>query len=588
MGGIFFVIAVALILLLGIVIHATAQVTWINWGKEYAKIDQGDAKSLLVKVTILFFGSALLLGGLRTFVILFCATFLSKSIHSMLVKKMLRARYCDFIARLKHGLLINRFSYDLDQVDKRIPDFMSYFYTLVVLTMSDIILTVVGANNILAVIPCLIYIIFCVFLWIYFMKAKREVYRLFLISKSPLSSLARQIIQGKYLIVSLSQSNNFEKKLSIALSDYMKNNMAWNGLNAWFNIRVAIANLVLVLIPISCYILYSLRNGEVDPSKLVLFFLKAVSMSNNFRLSLIEISNCETEYISLERCISFETIGEEEGYKELDRQEIQSRKTGYKEAINNKNKFDINKIEFIQVKAKYPTRSILALNGVDLFVNRGERIGIAGRTGSGKSTILKLLWGDIEKVEGSIILSDTPIIEIKPYSLRQNISFLSSTPILFEGSLRENLFPGKEFINKEEEEIAIGHLKGMGFKAEHISLDKKIPWNGGDLEIIDQHIVCLARALCAQTPVLVFDEVFSFLENKYRVSIMEYLAPLLKDKILIEVAHQIENMLEFNRIYIMNEGKILESGPPQELMKKADSELMKFLGKTIPASRLSH
>lgn len=443
---------------------------------------------------------AAVLLGLKSFLAYYAGTWLSKSIHAKMTYKLLHAKFSSYLERIRSGQIINLFSNDMENIDKRIPDIMHFFYLLVFLIILDSFLVIFGANSLLVLIPMLLFALYSFYCRTLFMRAKKHIQRLYNISKTPLSSIARSICTGKSTITCLGQENYFKMKMDSAIQDHTKNYIAFFGLNSWFSVKMILANFFLVMLPTYTYVFYSISSTEVDPFKLVLFVLKSTVLVRNFRATMFEYLNSEAEYTSLERCIDFSKIEVEEGYKFEEREKKQHRKIW---KIESKSKMDqieklynkqieISDICMKGVSSRYSTQETDVIKNIDFEIKAGEKVALVGRTGSGKSSLVKLIWRDLLHHTGSITISgNTPIENLTLKSLRHSISFISQQTSIIEGSLRENIFLDHSPTPEECAEV-FQTLKKLGFSEEKLKggkLDLHIQQFGNNLGQSEKQLI---------------------------------------------------------------------------------------------------
>jgi len=225
------------------------------------------------------------------------------------------------------------------------------------------------------------------------------------------------------------------------------------------------------------------------------------------------------------------------------------------------------------------------IDGKDVFQNfymkikNGEKIGLVGYSGSGKTTIMKLLlrFSDVQK--GDILIDDQDIKKITQDDLRSKISYVPQEPILFHRSIRENITYGK--LDATEEEIIEVSKKAHAY--EFISTlpqeyDTKVGERGIKLSGGERQRVVIARAMLKNAPILILDEATSSLDSVSESYIQDAFNELMKGKTTIVIAHRLSTVQKMDRIIVLDKGKIIEEGTHKELLK----------GKGIYADLWSH
>ena len=228
---------------------------------------------------------------------------------------------------------------------------------------------------------------------------------------------------------------------------------------------------------------------------------------------------------------------------------------------------DFNEIRFEEVSFTYPNTGIRAITDFNLTVKRGEKVAIIGKTGSGKSTIAQLLLRHFDPTSGTIHLDGTDLRQFKLQSIRDGISYVPQDTFLFSASIAQNIRFGdpdaddqkirnaarRAAIDAEIEAFPDGYATRVGERGVNLS--------GGQKQRIS-----IARALCRQAPVLIFDDCLSAVDAATEHRILAGLKEALTDRTAIIITHRIFSLLEFDRILVLEDGKIVESGTHDQLL----------------------
>lgn len=228
---------------------------------------------------------------------------------------------------------------------------------------------------------------------------------------------------------------------------------------------------------------------------------------------------------------------------------------------------DFNEIRFEEVSFTYPNTGIRAITDFNLTVKRGEKVAIIGKTGSGKSTIAQLLLRHFDPTSGTIHLDGTDLRQFKLQSIRDGISYVPQDTFLFSASIAQNIRFGdpdaddqkirnaarRAAIDAEIEAFPDGYATRVGERGVNLS--------GGQKQRIS-----IARALCRQAPVLIFDDCLSAVDAATEHRILAGLKEALTDRTAIIITHRIFSLLEFDRVLVLEDGKIVESGTHDQLL----------------------
>jgi ABC-type multidrug transport system fused ATPase/permease subunit len=223
------------------------------------------------------------------------------------------------------------------------------------------------------------------------------------------------------------------------------------------------------------------------------------------------------------------------------------------------------KIEFINYSVKYRPDTKIVLRNLNFVIKPGEKIGIVGRTGSGKSTLCLCLFRILEAATGQILIDDVDISNIGLRLLREIITVIPQDPTLIEGTLRENLDPS----GKHDDESMIHYMKiiGMEYIIKHNGLDYKIKENGDNLSSGEKQLICLARAMLRKSKIITMDEATSSIDYNTENLIQNAVLTTLKDSTVITIAHRIKTIMDYDKIFVFDNGQLIEHGSPKELIE---------------------
>ncbi len=227
-----------------------------------------------------------------------------------------------------------------------------------------------------------------------------------------------------------------------------------------------------------------------------------------------------------------------------------------------------NEISFENVCFEYE-KDKKALQNVNLKVKPGETTALVGNSGGGKSTLVNLLPRFYDLTEGSIKIDGIDIRDIDIVSLRNMIGVVFQDNFLFDGTIRENILLGKEDATEEELKEAVNgaYLDDFVFTLEK-GLDTKIGERGVMLSGGQKQRVAIARALLKNAPIVILDEATSALDNKSEAMVQKALDRLMKDRTVFVIAHRLSTVQHADRIIVLEEGNIVETGTHDNLLNK--------------------
>lgn len=225
-------------------------------------------------------------------------------------------------------------------------------------------------------------------------------------------------------------------------------------------------------------------------------------------------------------------------------------------------------VAFNGVTFAYPGESVRALDNVSFQIEAGERVGLIGRVGSGKTTIEKMLLGLFEPDEGTVLLDGTDIRQIDPVDLRRHIGTVLQDVVLFRGTLRDNVALGAGHIG-DDRVFEAARLAGVdAFAARHpLGFDAEVGERGSHLSGGQRQAVAIARALLHDPPILLFDEPTSAMDNSSENRFKRQLETVLPGKTLLLVTHRTSLLSLVDRLIVLDGGKVVADGPKDDILR---------------------
>ena len=230
------------------------------------------------------------------------------------------------------------------------------------------------------------------------------------------------------------------------------------------------------------------------------------------------------------------------------------------------------RVEFRQLRFAYG-ESKPVFDGLDLDIAAGEKVGLIGRSGAGKSTLVNLLLRFYDLNEGRILIDGQDIRKVSQESLRANIGMVTQDTSLLHRTVRENILYGRQDASEEEVLAAVVKARAAEFidalrdQSGHRGLDARVGERGVKLSGGQRQRIAIARVMLKDAPILILDEATSALDSEVELAIQDSLYELMEGKTVIAIAHRLSTIAALDRLVVLEEGRIVESGTHAELLE---------------------
>ena len=528
------------------------------------QIKKEDNYKFFIKYSLIIF-AGIVIQMIKEFLIAYSNYRGTKNLHEDMISNVMNAPINLFHDILPIGQILNRLIHDLEKSENIIWTFNTILVSLIGILTSVYVCFMENRETIYAA-P--VIILLAVLLVIYFISAGRDLDRLDGTSRSPIVSLFSETILGITTIRTFKQEAPSKDKFYRRLDDHYGVMLYRHGTDNWLcNTLDLISHIFLTYVLIR--IIISMDSFGAATVGIMLDY--SIEFSEELLEAFEQATQVEKSLISLERCDAFTHLPCEN----YENEKLKEKKYD----LSEKSWPDEGKVIFDHFSMKYREDCDLALSDINITINPGEKIGIIGRTGSGKSSLTLSLFRIIEAFKGNIKIDNCDIRDIPLKKLRRSLSIVPQEPFLLEGTLKTNLDPLHLYSDSELDDI----LKNVKLyeMLEHDNANKHTKLNGIDTEIKEygnnlsfgcRQLLCVARAFLRKSKVIILDEATSSVDQKTEDIISGAVETMFKDSTVIIIAHRINTVKKCDRIIVMDDGKIVEVGKPDELIKDPNSK----------------
>ncbi|CAL1528365.1 unnamed protein product [Lymnaea stagnalis] len=478
-------------------------------------------------------------------------------IHERLITSVL-ASPIQFFDTTPVGRVLSRVSKDINVVDLTLVLFMEIWLHSIFAVLCMIVVIIITIPMFLAVaIPTMALFYFIEKLYLPTSCQLRRLERKCL---SPVFSHASESYAGASVIRALGQEDRFIQTADERIDVFQSMTLASLACERWLSMRLGLLSDLLVLFAALLAVTYK---DELSPGLIGLSLSMALTVTSNMQLQVRVASLLEMDIVSVERILQYIDLPSE-APRHLPC-------PGFSPEWPT-----VGEITFRNVCARYRPGLEMILKGISFHVHDGEKIGVVGRTGAGKSSLMLVLFRLVEPCQGQIIIDGIDVSKLGLYDLRQKLTILPQDPVLFTGTLRTNLDPfGKSSDKDIWKALDHCHLKNFVEKLTE-GLDFQVGEGGNNLSIGQRQLMCLGRALLRKTKILVLDEATAAVDVETDELIQKTIRSEFKACTVLTIAHRLNTIMDYDRILVLDNGMIVEFDAPSVLMSNAKSLFYKM------------
>jgi len=477
----------------------------------------------------------------------------ARKMHDGMLNCVMRAP-ARFFDTTPMGRVLNRFTTDQYTLDNDLRQTVSMVLMCVIRVIQVSLFIIYVTPAFIPVVIPLGYVYFKV--QEFYRNSSRELKRLESIAKSPIFSHFSETLNGLSTIRAFNTQQQFFDA-SRALNDsfsraYFNNNAS----NRWLAIRLEfIGNMA-----VGCAALFAVLQSEspADAGLIGLSITYALEVTGTLNWSIRTFTQLETYMIASERIKEYSTMETEAPAV------IESNRPP-------KSWPSAGKLSFDDVKLRYREELEPALKGISFATEAGEKIGIVGRTGAGKTTLAVALFRITEIFAGTIRLDGIDLSKIGLDDVRKNIAIIPQDPVLFAGTIRSNLDPFSDYRDSELE-ASLEKVHMVDFvRAQKDGLAHEVKEGGANLSVGQRQLLCMARALLRRAKVIVMDEATASVDLETDALIQSTIREQFKDSTVLTIAHRLATVMACDRVMVLGEGRVLEMGDPNALSADSSS-----------------
>ncbi|KAF5283710.1 hypothetical protein FQR65_LT13745 [Abscondita terminalis] len=482
-------------------------------------------------------------------------------LHDNMFKSIIHATM-RFFNTNSSGRILNRFSKDMGSVDELLPAAM---IDAVQIGLGVIgIIVVVGVVDYWFIVPTIITIIIFFVLRIFYITSSRSIKRLEGVTRSPVFAYMNTSLQGLTTIRAFAAESILEKEFD---NHQDLHSCAWylfvstsKAFGFWLDLVCVI---YVAVVTISFFTVVDVKLG----GNIGLALTQAISLTGSFQWCMRQSTEMENQMTSVERILEYSEVEHERPFEsEPDKKPPESWPSR-------------GEIKFINLFLRYSPEDPPVLKNLNFSIDSLAKVGIVGRTGAGKSSMISALF-QLTEIEGSIIIDDINIKTLGLHDLRSKISIIPQEPVLFSGTLRKNLDPFDEYTDemlwKALEEVELKELVSDLVDG----LKSLISEGGSNFSVGQRQLVCLARAIIRNNKILVLDEATANVDPQTDALIQKTIRKKFFNCTVLTVAHRLHTVMDSDKIMVLDAGRVVEFDHPHLLLQNANGVFYSMVQQT--------
>ncbi|CAH9080172.1 unnamed protein product [Cuscuta europaea] len=519
---------------------------WLAY--ETSSVD-GFKPSLFIIIYSTIGGISCILVVLRSFVVAALGLKTSQGFFTQIIGSILRAPM-SFFDTTPSGRILSRVSIDQASVDFVIPLLLSSSLALFFTVIGILIVMCQNAWPTVFLLFPLIWLN----IWYrkYYIASSRELTRLDSITRAPIIHHFSETINGIMTIRCFRKEETFFQGNVDRVNANLRMDFHNNGSNEWFGFRLEFIGSVLLCA--STLFMVMIPSNVIGSEYIGMALSYGLSLNSVLFTCVSTFCVMENRMVSVERIKQFIKIRPEAAWK-----------TSFVPPSNWPNH---GNIEIKDLKVRYRDNAPLVLKGITVGINGGEKIGVVGRTGSGKSTLIQVFFRLVEPAGGSIIIDGIDICKLGLHRLRSRFGIIPQEPVLFEGTVRNNIDPLGLYSDDEIwKSLERCQLKEVVAEKPG-KLDASVAYSGDNWSVGQRQLLCLGRVMLKNTQILFMDEATASVDTQTDVVIQRVIREDFINCTVITIAHRIPSVIDCDRVLIIDNGWVKEFEAPGKLLER--------------------
>eukprot|EP01088_Endostelium_zonatum_P014666 TRINITY_DN3301_c1_g2_i1.p1 TRINITY_DN3301_c1_g2~~TRINITY_DN3301_c1_g2_i1.p1 ORF type:complete len:682 (-),score=141.88 TRINITY_DN3301_c1_g2_i1:2-1972(-) len=472
----------------------------------------------------------------------------AKKLHSLLLSRVIRAPM-SFFDTTPTGRILNRFTKDVYVIDEVLPRTLAMLIGMLFSAVAVIcVISYVTPFFLCALLP-LAYVYYAV--QQYYIASSREIKRLDGVSRSPIYAHFTETLHGVTTIRAFSNQRMFIESNEAKVDRNLKAHYASFVSNRWLGVRLEVIGSLIVGF---AALFAVVEKDNVDPGLAGLSISYSLTITGILNWMVRQVADMETQMVSVERLSQYSTIEQESDpilWHNRPRPSWPERGV----------------IELDNISLRYRPGLPFVLQNLSAKISEKEKIGVVGRTGAGKSSLMLALFRLVELSSGKILIDGKDISLIGLDDLRSVLSIIPQDPTLFHGTIKTNLDPFNHYTDDQILDVLSRVNMREAVENTFGGINGSVTEYGENWSVGQRQLLCLGRAMLRRSKILVLDEATAAVDYETDKVVQETIRREFESVTVLTIAHRLGTIMDYDRVMVLERGRLVEFDTVENLLK---------------------
>ncbi|OEL20416.1 ABC transporter C family member 4 [Dichanthelium oligosanthes] len=506
--------------------------------------------SLFLGVYVLIVSATIVFGIISTLVVTFSGLHSAQAFFNKMFDSILRAPM-SFFDTTPSGRILGRASSDQVKIDIVLVFYVGLATSLCISVVTSVAVTCqVAWPSVIAVLPLLLLNI-----WYrnHYIATSRELTRLQGVTEAPVIDHLTETFLGAPNVRCFRKENEFYQTNLDRINSNLRMSFHNYAANEWLGFRLELIGTLILCI--TAFLMISLPSNFIKKEFVGMSLSYGLSLNSLVYYTILISCMVESDMVAVERVTQYSTLPSEAAWEVAD-------------CLPSPNWPSRGDIDVNDLKVKYRENTPLILKGITINIKNGEKIGVVGRTGSGKSTLVQALFRLVEPTEGQIIIDGVDICGLGLHDLRSRFGVIPQEPVLFEGTVRSNIDPTGRYSEAEIwQALECCQLKDI-VASKPEKLDALVADMGENWSVGQKQLLCFGRVILKRSRILFMDEATASVDSQTDATIQRIIRQEFAECTVISIAHRIPTVMDSDRVLVLDAGLVREFDSPSRLMAR--------------------